>query len=150
MIDEFFDGEINKKNILISLLTILVFFGLKVGFFILILYYINHNNNTKYYILIASIVFLIIFIIVFNIIRTRNFYNKNYDKKVLFIIIKVVIAFLTALSFYFLEKKNYTLMVVFGSIPVLVFLLLLYNIISKIIKNKKTKIKNDKKKPRVL
>ena len=152
MIDEFFDGEINKKNILISLLSILIFFGLKVGFFILILYYINHNSNTKYYILTASIVFLIIFIIFFNIIRTRNFYNKDYDKKVLFIIIKVVIAFLTALSFYFLERKNYTLMVVFGSVPVLVFLILLYNIISKIIKNKnkKTKIKNDKKKPRIL
>ena len=81
MIDEFFDGEINKKNILISLLTILIFFGLKVGFFILILYYINHNSNTKYYILTASIVFLIIFIIVFNIIRTRNFIIKIMIKR---------------------------------------------------------------------
>lgn len=133
MLDEFFEGEINKKSVFITFLTIIFFYGLKVGFFLLILYYLNHKDNVRIDILIVTIIFLVLFVFIINILRTKDFYKPHYDKLLFIISLKVLIAFSSALAFYYLERKKYDLMIVFGT-PIVVFgLITIYYVIKKVV-----------------
>lgn len=139
---DFFEGEINKKSVFLSLLSILFFFGLKVGFFLLILFYLNHKDSVRIDILVITNVLFILFLLILTIMRTHKSYKKEYDKLVFFITIKVILAFLSALAIYYLHHKDYKLMVIFGALPVLAGLIVIYYVIKKVVFTYKEKKKS--------